>query len=294
MLLVGTLPAALADPPAEAAAPTPAEAPAEGQDLTPHGTLMSSLKQGFSQDVEHESVRGHFDVKTPSGTQRYYCLVDPKTGKGEENGVSGQLVPRRDGTTGIKGAAVTFYRCAEAEQKGMLVTTGYLVRTRVRAEKPTVAPTPQPQALAAPQPAAARAATAQAEVLETFNQFVGAQNAHDRAAVSALLVNSRDFVFADHTGNSTWGSKEALDALEKTWKENGKLEPQLQEARIAEVAPGVAVLVTPLQFSAGSAGQASTAAPLRWSGVFVKTKAGWRLSSVFTTPLVQAQAAHGG
>ena len=69
MLLVCTLPTALADPPAQASPTTPANPPAEGQDLTPHGSFLSSLKQGFGQDVEHESVRGHFDVTVASGTR---------------------------------------------------------------------------------------------------------------------------------------------------------------------------------------------------------------------------------
>ena len=122
-----------AEPPSSAATDGPANPPAgDVQALAPQGGFLSCLKQGFAQDLEREVVRGHFDVSLPSGTQRYYCLLDPKTGKSEANAVSGELVSRRDGMTGMKGAAVTFYRCTDAEQKGMLVTTGYLVSRALR------------------------------------------------------------------------------------------------------------------------------------------------------------------
>ncbi len=100
---------ALGDPPAE----------------TPTGGFLSSLKQAIHKDFDHEVVRGHFDVGTPPESRRYYCLVDPTTGKSETNGVVGQAFVRPDGMTGVKGAAVSFYSCANAEQLGTLVTSGY-------------------------------------------------------------------------------------------------------------------------------------------------------------------------
>jgi hypothetical protein len=90
------------------------------------GSFFSSLKQAFKQDFDHEVVRGHFDVGSPPDAHRYYCLVDAKTGKSEANGVGGQPVLRPDGMTGIKAGAVSLYSCVNAEQQGILVTTGYV------------------------------------------------------------------------------------------------------------------------------------------------------------------------
>jgi hypothetical protein len=91
------------------------------------GSFFSSLKQAFKQDFDHEVVRGHFDVGSPPDAHRYYCLVDANTGKSEANGVGGQPVLRADGMTGIKAGAVSLYSCVNAEQQGILVTTGYVL-----------------------------------------------------------------------------------------------------------------------------------------------------------------------
>jgi ketosteroid isomerase-like protein len=92
-------------------------------------------------------VSGHFDV----GSHRFYCLVDPKTGKRQPQGVSGQPFLRSDGTTGIKGAAVSPQSCAEAEQQGILVTAGYTLQgTAVSAgNRAPSAPSPAPAAAVA-------------------------------------------------------------------------------------------------------------------------------------------------
>ena len=275
-----------AEPPSSAATGAPANPPASDvQALAPQGGFLSSLKQGFSQDLEREVVRGHFDVSLPSGTQRYYCLLDPKTGKSEANAVSGQLVSRRDGMTGMKGAAVTFYRCTDAEQKGMLVTTGYLVSSSVGGGSSRAATVQGPPRVRAPTVPAPAAGLTQAEVLTVYTRFIAGQNAHDRAAVSDVLLNSNDFVWTQHNGNSVWGYQQAMDAFEKSWEGIWKLDPQLNELRIAEVSPGVAVLITPLLFTGGAPAKSPSAVPVRWGGVFVKTESGWRISSIFITPL---------
>jgi hypothetical protein len=297
---------AVADPP-----PTGTEgaAPASGQVSESKDGFFSSLKQAFAEDTNREVVRGHFDTGSPPNTQRYYCLVDPKSGKREPNGVSGAPFKRHDGMTGIKNAAVTPLSCTDAEQKGLLVTADYVLigraaATATAAAAPTPAPPPPPvpsPAPPAPAPAAAAALTppptaappvtaapvavvapsgaAASEVLATFKRFAAAANAHDRNGVAAVLLDSRDFLWAQSRGNSIWGYREALDALTQEWQGSWHLEPQLTELRIGTLTPESAILVTPLLFTEGP-----TTLALRWSGVFVKTKAGWLIGSVVVTP----------
>ena len=289
VLLLGTAPGARGEPPS-GATPDGAANPtaAEGPDLAPHGSFLSSLKQGFGQDLEHEVVRGHFDVTSASGTQRYYCLINPKTGKLEENGVSGQPVTHRDGTTGIKAGAVSFYRCSDAEQKGMLVTSGYLTQSPGAAQR-RAAPAPP----GTPQAALPAAAPAPSDVMAVYDRFIAGQNARDRAAISELLLNSHDFVWTEAGRTPVWGREAALDAFERDWKDMGKLEPQAREMRVAEVSPGVALLVTPLRVTGTATSEGVGAVPLTWSGVFVKTKAGWRIASIFTAPLATTRTPSG-
>jgi ketosteroid isomerase-like protein len=307
---------ALADPQAgEEKGAAASSAAGDAQTPAPTGNFFSSLKQAFKQDLDREVVRGHFDVGSPPDAHRYYCLVDAKTGKSEANGVAGEPVLRRDGMTGIKAGAVSFYTCANAEQQGILITTGYTLSQGLRnkaAAAPPASPAPTPAAspaspgappVVSPAPpaspaspasqAAPAAATMQTDILAVYSRFIAGQNAHDRAVVSDVLLDSRDFVWAQMGGNSLWGHKEAMDAFQEQWKGTWTLDPQLKEVRIASVAPNVAVLITPLLFTQGDPGGKPSTVPIRWSGVFVKTATGWRIASIFITPFASWHALSG-
>jgi len=304
---------ALADPQSgERNAAAASSAAGDAQAPAPTGNFFSSLKQAFKQDLDRDVVRGHFDVGSPPDTHRYYCLVDTKTGKSETNGVGGELVLRPDGMTGIKAGAVSFYSCVTAEQQGILVTTGYSLSAGIRSKAATAAPakpapaatpaSPAPREAAAPREAKApdgapfvapAAATTQTEIMAVYARFIAGQNAHDRAAVSDVLVDSKDFVWAQMGGSSLWGHKEAMDAFQEQWKGTWTLDPQLKEVRIASVAPNVAVLITPLLFTQGDPGGKPSTVPVRWSGVFVKTSSGWHISSIFITPFASWHALSG-
>jgi hypothetical protein len=134
---------ALAGPPAGAetgasAAPSSSDASAS----LPQQGFLSSLKQAFNKNFDREVVRGHFDLGSPPNAHRYYCLVDPKTGNREPNGVLGQPLARADGMTGINGGSVSLYSCDDAEKQRMLVTEGYVVSGRAGG---VIAPAPPAQ-----------------------------------------------------------------------------------------------------------------------------------------------------
>jgi hypothetical protein len=317
--LCGALVSAGADPPPAAEGSVPAESTSgEAQVSESKGGYATSLRQAFEEDPTREVVRGHFEQGTPPHTHRYYCLVDPKTGKTEPNGVAGQLVKRRDGMTGIQDPAVSPLSCADAQQKGLLVTTGYVVKGRAAgpvavpaaastgsataspagsgaAQPMRAAPAAPPASVAAPvlsppQPAAAGPvdSSVQTEILAVFARFIFAENAHDHAAVAEVLLNSKDFVLAEYGGNPVWGYQEAMDALESQWRGTSRLDPQLKELHVVSPAAGVAVLITPLLQMSGAAGRAVMTVAVRWSGVFVKTASGWRIAAIFTAPLKDA------
>jgi len=125
--LFGAHSGALADPPSGTQAGAPASSATEEPKTLAQDGLSSLLKQAVRQGYDHEVVRGHFDLGSPPNVHRYYCLVDIKTGYREPNGVLGDTVPLAGGMTGIKNSSVSLYRCANAEQHGMLITTGYVL-----------------------------------------------------------------------------------------------------------------------------------------------------------------------
>jgi hypothetical protein len=130
----------------------------------PQDGLFSSIKQNL-RESELEVVRGHFDLGEPPNVRRYYCLVNPKNGRREPNGVVGDPTPRPDGMTGIKIDSVSMYTCAQAEQRGYLVSTGYVLlgAALARSKPPAAAPPPPAAAPAvAASPSAAAAAPSSA------------------------------------------------------------------------------------------------------------------------------------
>ncbi|HEY3786282.1 MAG TPA: nuclear transport factor 2 family protein [Steroidobacteraceae bacterium] len=273
-----------------------AQPPAE-----PKGNFLSSLKQAFRQDYDHEVVRGHFEVGSAPDVHRYYCLVDPKTGKSESNGVGGKPFVRPDGMTGIKEAAVSFYSCADAERQGILVTIGYAlngVTARITPPQPVPAKPAAPTSLPAEAPAqnvpavpqaemsAAKETPVEREVLAAFTHFIAADNAHDGVTVSESLLDSKDLVWAGIDGRAIWGHQEVLAALQRQSQGTWRLEPPSTEPRIASISAGVAVLIAPMVLTQGSSTSNASSSAVRWAGVFVKTRSGWRITSVFISPSV--------
>jgi hypothetical protein len=156
--------AAIAYPPESSPASPPpasaADAPSQWHSM-PQDGLFSSIKQNLRESAQ-EVVRGHFDLGEPPNVRRYYCLVSPKSGRREPNGVLGDPLPRPDGMTGIKFDAVSLYTCAMAEQKGYLVSTGYLLIGPAQAHATPPAPVAAPPPPAAVAPGVATPAVAAA------------------------------------------------------------------------------------------------------------------------------------
>src|ERR1700733_7931355 len=263
LLLTAAADGVRADSPASAAAPAAGSAPGEVSEVK--GGFLSTFTQAFKEDFDREAVRGHFDTGSAPDTHRYYCLVNPKTGRNEPNAVSGQTVSRRDGTTGVSGVAVSPLSCADAEQKGLLITSGYVLPRGAPSAKAGVSgnavpPPAQPAAAAAPvaappsavaaaavaapavatapaavavptAPAAAADNGAQWEIMAVYSRFIAGQNAHDRAAVAAVLLDSQDFVWTSYGGEAVWGYREALEAFERQWQ--GTRKPGAATERVA-------------------------------------------------------------
>lgn len=126
-----------------------------------------------------------------------------------------------------------------------------------------------------------------------FARFILAQNARDSAALAEVLLDSKDFLWVRDDGGPVWGYQEALAAFEQAWKGAWRLDPQAQGSRVADLSSGVRVLVTPLLLTSGTARRDPPARRLRWSGVFVRTDSGWRIASIFVTPLADPRAGNG-
>jgi hypothetical protein len=213
LLLCSGIGVAPADPPAAGGGSgTAASPPAQGG-------FFSSLKQAFNQDIDHEVVWGHFDVGSPPDAHRFYCLVNPKTGKREPNGVAGEPFARRDGMTGLKQPAVSPTSCAEAQQKGILVTADYTVKGNFgsssvtpaqKAASAAVSPSPTSPASGSASGTASPAAVAPAPAAVPVAAVAGAAPAAAATSIAPTMSNAdraEDRAYI-RKAESDWGESE--------------------------------------------------------------------------------------
>lgn len=186
----------------------------------PKESFLTSLKQAFKSDFEHEVVRGHFEVGTAPDVRRYYCLVDAKTGKREPSGVSGELEKRKDGMTGVKpGAAVALFSCDSAEQQGILVTTGYMLiggaAAGAIASKPAVTRVPSASVAAEPEPAGVPpgAVAAPESTLPVKVDVAGIRLSMSPDEVRAQLKSKKLLDFYESAGSLGEGGKRYVNVM---------------------------------------------------------------------------------
>jgi hypothetical protein len=248
----------------------------------PTGNFLSSLKQSFSEDYDREVVRGHFDIGTPPSPHRYYCLVDPKTGKIEEMGIAGTPTRRRDGMIRIEGASVSFYSCADAEAKGQLVTSDYHV-TMATGAKARVAPASASGPAPAPAPAVSGDNSLKlntTDPMATLQSFIEVYNSGDSAGLTSLLTDSTDFAWVQPDGRTVWGRQGAAEALQASRSAGALLQLQTEDGHTISLASKTTILITKLRLTQTS----QEPRIIRCSGVIVQTPKGWRIASLFMTP----------
>ena len=121
------------------------------------------------------------------------------------------------------------------------------------------------------------------EVRATFDRFVAAQNAHDPAAVRALLADSPNFLWITR-GNVVWGRDAAIKRFEANYAGTWKLAPKLSELKVMVLNESAAQLFVPILFTTGPAGQPAQDS---WSFInqtLVKTADGWKVMSILPIP----------
>ena len=126
-------------------------------------------------------------------------------------------------------------------------------------------------------------AAADDEIKATFERFVAAQNAHDPAAVRALLLDSPNFLWITR-GNVIWGRDATIKRFEANYAGTWKLAPKLSDLKVIVLNDGAAQLFVPILFTTGPAGQLAQDS---WSFInqtLVKTADGWMVMSILPIP----------
>lgn len=83
----------------------------------PKKGFLSSLGDSFKQAIDPKAVRGYFDA----AGQRYYCLVDTKTGANQDAAVQGLVTKLDNGSSTINTPTTTTLSCDKVEKLGKLM-----------------------------------------------------------------------------------------------------------------------------------------------------------------------------
>lgn len=121
------------------------------------------------------------------------------------------------------------------------------------------------------------------EIRAAFERFVAAQNAHDGAAVRALLLDSPSFLWITR-GTVIWGRDAAMQRFEGNYAGTWNLKPKSSELKVMLLNDGAAQLYVPILFTIGPAGQAAQESWTFINQTLVKTADGWKVASILPIP----------
>jgi hypothetical protein len=124
--------------------------------------------------------------------------------------------------------------------------------------------------------------SAQAQAL--FERFVAAQNAHDPAAVEALLWNSPDFLWITR-GVAVWGREAAMERFRALYRGTWRLEPDMAQFRAVTLGIGTAQLFVPVLFTIGPAGQPAQPTRFLLNQTLRREGDAWLIASILPIPL---------
>ena len=124
--------------------------------------------------------------------------------------------------------------------------------------------------------------SAQAQAL--FERFVTAQNAHDPAAVEALLWNSPDFLWVTR-GVAVWGREAAMERFRALYRGTWRLEPDMAQFRAVTLGTGTAQLFVPVLFTIGAAGQPAQPTRFLLNQTLRREGNTWLIASILPIPL---------
>jgi uncharacterized protein (TIGR02246 family) len=118
------------------------------------------------------------------------------------------------------------------------------------------------------------------EVKVVFAKATAALNAHDLKAVGEIIQDSPQTLWIT-PGGALWGRDAILQQFAEDFRGTFVVEPNYNEVRVIELAPGVAQVFAPLVLTVARPGQTVQARPsFLTNQIYVKAADGWKLASI--------------
>jgi ketosteroid isomerase-like protein len=127
-----------------------------------------------------------------------------------------------------------------------------------------------------------------AEVRALFARQVQAENAHDLAAIDAVLAPGApacpDAIMFVARAGQFFGRDAVLQRFESNFKGTWQFEPELAELRIIPLGPDTMQVYAPTRITVGAPGQAARTLRFLVNQVAVRTAQGWRFTTIIPVP----------
>jgi hypothetical protein len=145
-------------------------------------------------------------------------------------------------------------------------------------------------ALAAGAGAVGAASPQDQEVRHAYKELIDAENRHDLPAVRALVWNSSETLFvakAPVGWHGYWGLDDVMQHLHDMYQQPFRIDPIYEEERVVFIKPDIAETYVPVKISVAFAGQNPVPRPFIMVLVWIKTPAGWRMTTDIPIPIPQ-------
>jgi ketosteroid isomerase-like protein len=135
----------------------------------------------------------------------------------------------------------------------------------------------------------------QQEVKDIYKKLIDAENQHDLPAVRELVWNSPSTLFvakAPVGWRGYWGIDEVLQHLHDMYQQTFRIDPLYEEEKVVFITPGIAETYAPVHITVAYEGQNPIPKPFVMVLLWIKTPAGWKMTTDIPIPVPPDPTAH--
>jgi len=133
------------------------------------------------------------------------------------------------------------------------------------------------------------------EIKRIFKELIDSENKHDLPAVRAMVWNSDSTLFvakAPVGWHGYWGIEDVMEHLHDMYQQPFRIDPLYQEEKVVFITPNIAETYAPVQITVAYGGQNPVPKPFVMVLLWIKTSAGWKMTTDIPVPVPPEPAAH--
>jgi ketosteroid isomerase-like protein len=135
----------------------------------------------------------------------------------------------------------------------------------------------------------------QQEVKALYKKLIDAENNHDLAAVQEFVWNSPSTLFvakAPVGWRGYWGIDDVMQHLHDMYQQPFRIDPIYEEEKVVFITTEIAETYAPVRITVAYGGQNPVAKPFVMVLIWIKTQAGWKMTTDIPIPVPPEPVAH--